>query len=69
MSNKKILIAYGTRYGSTEEISQRIAEVLESKGLTTQLIDLKTTQERDWLALGRMLVAKFPFLTYCLKSL
>jgi len=25
MGNKKILIAYGTRYGSTEEISQEIA--------------------------------------------
>ncbi len=53
MPNEKVLIAYGTRYGSTEEISQRIAELLESRGLATQLVDLKNTKERDLPTLGQ----------------
>jgi len=43
-----VLIAYGTRYGSTEEISNKIAEILERKGFATQLLDLKNTEEREW---------------------
>lgn len=48
MSNKSVLIAYGSRYGSTEEISHEIAEVLESEGLTTRIVDLKKTKKKDW---------------------
>jgi menaquinone-dependent protoporphyrinogen IX oxidase len=39
MSNKSVLIAYGSRYGSTEEISHEIAKVFESEGLTARLTD------------------------------
>ena len=45
---KNALIAYGSRYGSTEEISQKITEILEEKGITTRLVDLKKTKKQDW---------------------
>jgi len=51
MTNKNVLIAYGSRYGSTEEISQEIAKALENKGIGTQLIDLKKTKSKEWPSL------------------
>ena len=48
MANKKVLIAYGTRYGSTEEVSQEIAKMLENKGMEVQLLDLKKTKSKNW---------------------
>lgn len=51
MTNKNVLIVYGSRYGSTEEISQEIANVLENKGIETQLIDLKKMKSKDWPSL------------------
>ena len=41
MSENKVLIAYGTRYGSTEEISQDIAKILQDKGVNCDIINLK----------------------------
>ena len=38
---KKVLIAYGTRYGSTEEISSKFAEIMRNKGLDTTVINVK----------------------------
>ena len=46
--SKKILIAYGSRYGSTEEIAHTMAEILENAGLETQLLDLRRTKQKDW---------------------
>ncbi len=46
--SKKILIAYGSRYGSTEEIAHTMAEILENAGLETQLLDLRRTKHKDW---------------------
>jgi menaquinone-dependent protoporphyrinogen oxidase len=46
--SKKILIAYGSRYGSTEEIAYAMAEILENAGLGTQLLDLRGTKQKDW---------------------
>ncbi len=51
MSDKKVLIAYGSRYGSTEEISQEIGKILENKGLEVQLLDLKKTKSKNWPSL------------------
>ena len=51
MTNKNVLIAYGSRYGSTEEISKEIAKVLENKGIEIQLIDLKKTKSKEWPSL------------------
>ena len=39
---KSVLIAYGTRFGSTEEISNKFVEIMRSQGLDTTLINVKT---------------------------
>jgi menaquinone-dependent protoporphyrinogen oxidase len=51
MTSKKVLIAYGTRYGSTEEISQEIGKTLKKEGLQVQFVDLKKTKSKDWPSL------------------
>ena len=48
MSENKVLIAYGTRYGSTEEISQNIAKILEEKGIGSDIINLKKIKQKQW---------------------
>ncbi len=40
--SKKVLIAYGSRYGSTEEISINFKETLEEKGFLVDLINLRS---------------------------
>lgn len=51
MTDKKVLIAYGTRSGYTEEISQEIAKTLEEKGIQTDLVDLGKTKSKNWPSL------------------
>jgi menaquinone-dependent protoporphyrinogen oxidase len=51
MAGKKVLIAYGTRYGSTEEISQGIGKILKKEGLEAQIVDLKKTKSKEWPSL------------------
>jgi menaquinone-dependent protoporphyrinogen oxidase len=51
MPGKKVLIAYGTRYGSTEEISQEIGKILKKDGLEVQIVDLKKTKSKEWPSL------------------
>ncbi len=41
MMTKRVLIAYGTRFGSTEEISSKFAEIMKSQGLDTTVINVK----------------------------
>lgn len=41
MTKQKILIVFGSRFGSTEEISHKIAKILDEKGLIVTLFDLK----------------------------
>jgi menaquinone-dependent protoporphyrinogen IX oxidase len=45
---KKVLIVYGTRYGSTEEISRDIAKFLLEVGIETELVNLRTTKSKKW---------------------
>jgi menaquinone-dependent protoporphyrinogen oxidase len=45
---KKVLIAYGTRYGCTKGIAEKISEVLEKKGYPTKLLDLDELKKRKW---------------------
>ena len=45
---RKILIAYGTRYGNTEEISQEIAKTLKEKGLDPLLYNLGVGKTKNW---------------------
>ena len=40
---KKVLVAYGSRYGCTEEVSQEIAKVLEKSGLSVSLFNLESS--------------------------
>ena len=48
MSDKKVLIAYGTRTGCTEEISQKIADALEQKGFSSDLLNLGEVKSKKW---------------------
>jgi len=47
MAGKKVLIVYGTRYGSTEGISEKMAELLRGKGAEVDIFSLKTTAEKE----------------------
>ena len=48
MVKKKILIAYGTRYGSTEEISQEIVKTISERGLEAELFNLRIGKSKNW---------------------
>ncbi|MHA1967394.1 MAG: flavodoxin domain-containing protein [Candidatus Hodarchaeales archaeon] len=41
MMTKRVLIAYGTRFGSTEEISSKFVEIMRNQGLDTTVINVK----------------------------
>lgn len=45
--SKKILIAYRSRYGATEEVSEKFKEVLEQNGFEVDLINLKQRKKPD----------------------
>ncbi|TRO46565.1 nitric oxide synthase, partial [Candidatus Bathyarchaeota archaeon] len=47
----KVLIAYGSRWGSTEEIAGRLAELLVEEGVEADILDVKG--ERNWPSLER----------------
>jgi len=55
---KKVLVAYGSRYGCTEEVSQEIAKVLEKGGLSVSLVNLESSnrlpkiEEYDGILVG-----------------
>ncbi|MBY9006589.1 MAG: hypothetical protein KGD63_07510 [Candidatus Lokiarchaeota archaeon] len=44
--SKKILIAYGSRYGSTEEISIHFKQILEEKGFIVDIFNLKSKKKQ-----------------------
>lgn len=39
--DKKILIAYATKYGATEEIARRLGETLQAEGLAVEVLPIK----------------------------
>ncbi|MBY8982763.1 MAG: hypothetical protein KGD57_07430 [Candidatus Lokiarchaeota archaeon] len=45
---KKVLIAYGTRYGITEEIAKEIANELETNDLISSLFNLNNKKQIDF---------------------
>ena len=53
--NKKVLVAYASRYGSTQEVAEAIAGVLREKGLNVDLQPMRkvrTTEGNDGVVLG-----------------
>ena len=48
---KQILIAYGSRYGSTAEIARAMAETFKKEGLEPQVLDLEQTKQKQWPSL------------------
>jgi len=44
---KNVMIAYGSRYGCTEEVSKEIGKTLESAGITIKIINLGGLKESD----------------------
>lgn len=44
----KVLIAYGSRFGCTEEVSQEIAKILEEEGIDSHLLNLKKVKAKKW---------------------
>ena len=54
----KTLICYGTRYGSTAEVAQKMADIIVESGSAVDLVDLKTSkppmhvQEYDLVIIG-----------------
>jgi menaquinone-dependent protoporphyrinogen oxidase len=53
--DKKVLVAYGTKYGSTAEIAGKIGEVLNDSGLQTEVLPVKQTgdiNQYDAVVLG-----------------
>jgi menaquinone-dependent protoporphyrinogen oxidase len=43
----KVLILFGTRFGSTQEVCERIADILEDKGIQTLMLNLEDSTSRD----------------------
>jgi menaquinone-dependent protoporphyrinogen oxidase len=41
----KVLIAYATEYGSTREVAQKIGEVLKSKGMGVDVLDVSQVKD------------------------
>jgi menaquinone-dependent protoporphyrinogen oxidase len=48
MAGKRVLIAYGSRYGSTSEVALELAKVLREGGMNPQMLDLVQTKPKDW---------------------
>jgi menaquinone-dependent protoporphyrinogen IX oxidase len=44
---KKVLIAYATRYGSTETIARDVERALSGKGIVGQRVDLRSVNFND----------------------
>ena len=44
--SKKVLIVYGSRFGSTEEISINFKQTLEDSGFIVDLINLKSKNNK-----------------------
>ncbi|MHA1910858.1 MAG: flavodoxin domain-containing protein [Candidatus Kariarchaeaceae archaeon] len=45
--SKKILLAYGTRYGATESTINKMAEWMK-EDFTTEIVDLRKTKAKEW---------------------
>lgn len=58
MSTRKVLVAYATRYGSTEEVAGVVAETLGERGLATEVKaarEVRSLEGYDAVVLGAAL--------------
>ena len=53
MTEKKVLILFGTRFGSAEGIAEKMAEILREKGICVDTFNLKTTPDKNIPELDR----------------
>ena len=53
---ERTLICYGTRYGSTGEIAERIAEIHRGKGLSVSVVNLKKENVVDLVSYDLVIV-------------
>ena len=54
MTHERILIAYGSRYNCTADISQKLANFLEERfNLKVSLLNLRETEAKSWPLLER----------------
>ena len=44
----KILVAYGSRYGCTKEIAQKIGDIFEEEDFECHVINLKKSKRKNW---------------------
>ncbi len=47
MEKKKVLIAYGTRYGATTSTAEELAKVLRDEGFEVKVVNLKKEKVKD----------------------
>ena len=47
MSEKKVLIAYGTRYGATEGVAIKLAEIFRDNNVLAEVVNLKEKSDFD----------------------
>ena len=51
----KVLVAYGSKYGSTAEIAEKIGQVFKNAGIGTEVLDVRkvrSLKEYDAVVLG-----------------
>ncbi len=44
----KVLVVYGSRWGSTEEISKELAKLMNENGIETELLNVEEIKSRDY---------------------
>jgi len=54
--NDRVLICYGTRYGSAGEIAENIGEILRERGASVEIINLKQGKVKDLESFGLIIV-------------
>ncbi len=50
---KTVLIAYASRYGGSEHLAERIADMVKARDVMPQLLDLKSHPPKLWLDFGK----------------